>query len=529
MLSLLVILSILVSRATEASAAVSVSVPASDASIGLSPFGSWAEVSAPGAVSGGARFLLSNADEGVITYVFSTPSTSFEFWGYQRSDGALYNISFDGVHAGQIDAYNATSTGNDPPLRLYRKTGLSEEIHSVRIVNAYDKRGSKYGQMNIDHLVIKGKRPGLIQAVAPKFPAKGFLAEAELEYSYHAFLSLGAQATVNGGNGSAVDVLLDSGASESWVVWTGCDDCAGHLNYYKKSKEHFSNSTIKSSIAYGNGGEANTLDFWQVNDTIAFSNISILSTTLGAAYHIPTGGEGLDGNFGLAKSYCAGAQCTSWPSFVEAMYLDGVIKSPVIAFYQLNYTDKPASGVTSKIDVGGLDRNKYTGAMDWIPITQDSMWTNPSAQRFVKGAGKFKNATAKFSHTSIVFDTGDPGKLGIPTDDWSTLLTLVGAETVNGATLFPCASEITFNFRGTEFRNYTYSLVDITTDNGNGFCTPIANDAGSTVNWITGSPFLDNYYVAFYYGHAGLNSTMGFAPKTLAAKAAKAKLVVGSA
>ncbi|KAF8312133.1 acid protease [Clavulina sp. PMI_390] len=508
---------------------VSVAVGASDSTIGLSPYGSWFEVGAPGEFSGGARFLLSNANLGVITYVFSTPSTTFEFWGYQRSDGALYNISFDGVAAGQIDAYNATSTGSDGPRRLYLKTGLTNAVHSVRIVNVFDSRGSKYGQMNIDHIVITGNPPDLIHAVAPTFPANGFLAEGKLEYSYHAFLSLGAEATVNGGNGSTVDVLLDAGASESWVVWTGCDDCGGHQNYYKESTQHFSNSSVESSIAYGSGGEANTLDFWKVNDTLAFSNITILSTTLGASYHIPTGGEGLDGNFGIAKSYCAGAQCAAWPSFVEAMYQDGIIKSPVIAFYQLNSTDQPASGVTSKVDVGGLDRNKYLGTMDWIPVTQDSMWNNPSSQRFVKGSGNWVNATAQFTHTSIVFDTGDPGILGIPTNDWDTLLTLVGAETVNGATLFPCSSEITFNFRGTQFRNYTYSLVDTTTNNGNGFCTPTANDAGSTTNWITGVPFLDNYYIAFYFGNAGINSTMGFAPKNLAASAATAQVVVGSA
>lgn len=46
---------------------------------------------------------------------------------------------------------------------------------------------------------------------------------------------------------------------------------------------------------------------------------------------------------------------------------------------------------------------------------------------------------------------------------------------------------------------------------------------------ITGAPFLDNYYIAFYYGNAGINSTMGLAPKNLDASAATAKVVIGSA
>lgn len=35
------------------------------------------------------------------------------------------------------------------------------------------------------------------------------------------------------------------------------------------------------------------------------------------------------------------------------------------------------------------------------------MWINPSAQRFVKGAGNFVNATSQFTHTQLTFDTGE--------------------------------------------------------------------------------------------------------------------------
>lgn len=109
---------------------------------------------------------------------------------------------------------------------------------------------------------------------------------------------------------------------------------------------------MQDSESFGDGGEANTLITWRVNDTVTFSNISVLSTTLGAAAQLPMEGEGLDGNFGMAKryvpqlykptavnqsvySFCAGAPCANYPSFVEAMFEVGVIKSPVLAFYQV--------------------------------------------------------------------------------------------------------------------------------------------------------------------------------------------------
>lgn len=69
--------------------------------------------------------------------------------GYQRSDGGLFAISFDGDSPTQIDAYNRTAIGSDSPMLLFAKTGLSNEIHTVKITNLLDTRVSKYGQMNV--------------------------------------------------------------------------------------------------------------------------------------------------------------------------------------------------------------------------------------------------------------------------------------------------------------------------------------------------------------------------------------------
>lgn len=246
----------------------------------------------------------------------------------------------------------------------------------------------------------------------------------------------------------------------------------------------------------------------------------------------------------------------------------------------------PVHGVESRVNVGGLDHNKYIGSMDWyevllsapcplpilhccpsrIPVTTNSEWENPSAQRFVRGANATVDATAKFNHTTITFVTGKlelyrwmkaltfasgyEGLLTVPERDWEVLLSLVGAKTANSTTLFPCTSAITFNFRGTQDRNYTFPLVNPGSDNGQGFCNPAVYNSGDTDNWsvpviflgschdfsmlfynnrLAGSPLLDNYYVALYYGERGINSTIGFGVKNLASSASTARLVVGSA
>lgn len=111
---------------------------------------------------------------------------------------------------------------------------------------------------------------------------------------------------------------------------------------------------------------------------------------------------------------------------------------------------------------------------------------------------------------------------------------------------------MTWNFHGTQGRNYTFNLADTTSDDGSGFCKPLANDAGDTTNWyvdtgnldgdflicltyvcshfrITGAPFFDHYYTAWYFGQRGVGSTLGLGIKNLEASAATSTPVIGPA
>lgn len=90
------------------------------------------------------------------------------------------------------------------------------------------------------------------------------------------------------------------------------------------------------------------------------------------------------------------------------MYAAGIISAPVISFYQLAPDDNVPSGVQSQVAIGGVDRNKYTGCMDWIPLTNDSMWISPHNERYVSaGSGAPTiDATALFARTQLTFDTG---------------------------------------------------------------------------------------------------------------------------
>jgi hypothetical protein len=154
---------------------------------------STAEGGAPGEFPGGARFIFTHADKGIITFTFPSEyrvafypflktlltgmgfvqrrrtvvqvvtsclgphlpvylsSTTFEFWGYQRSEATEYVIVFDdnSSESNVIDAYNPNASGNDPPRLLFSKDGLSDEVHSVTITNVQGiHNNTKYGQIN---------------------------------------------------------------------------------------------------------------------------------------------------------------------------------------------------------------------------------------------------------------------------------------------------------------------------------------------------------------------------------------------
>jgi hypothetical protein len=196
----------------------------------------------------------------------------------------------------------------------------------------------------------------------------------------------------------------------------------------------------------------------------------------------------------------------AYANFVEESFAQGQIKNAVIAFYQalanlqsiilsfptlmvdllfqLVPNDAPAAGVTSVAQPGAIDRNKFTGSIDWIPMNLVSMWQSPSQTRTVKVTTKSASIAPAFGHPVITFDTSDPGLLGLPTDDWTLLVDAVGAEQdSDGNWWFPCQSTMSLGLNGNQGRTYTFALAGTTTDPFSGLCNALANDAGPTTNW----------------------------------------------
>lgn len=149
-------------------------------------------------------------------------------------------------------------------------------------------------------------------------------------------------------------------------------------------------------------------------------------------------------------------------------------------------SDHIASGVTAQGQIGGIDANKFTGSIDWIPLTLVSAWQSSSSTKTVRTTTGGPAVPATFTTPVIEFDTGDPGLIALPTPDWNVLTNAVGAfQDASNNWWFPCNSTITINFHGSQNRDYPVALADPTQPNSSrpGFCAATGNDEGVSTNW----------------------------------------------
>jgi hypothetical protein len=120
-------------------------------------------------------------------------------------------------------------------------------------------------------------------------------------------------------------------------------------------------------------------------------------------------------------------------------------------------------------------------------MNTESMWQSPGQTRGIQSSSTspLVDITDLFTHDVITFDTGDPGLLGLPHNDWLVLTNQVGAFQDLGQWWFPCASTMSLGLQGSTGRAYKFALADVNNPypHGTYFCAPLANDAGDTTNW----------------------------------------------
>lgn len=109
-----------------------------------------------------------DSGEGIFTFVFPSPSTTFQWWAYPRNDIGLATLCIDGTNCRNVSYVVAGSNPNtSPPVLITSITGLTNTTHTITITNIADTvHGDEFGQMNVDHVVIDGT-PVTVPTMAP--------------------------------------------------------------------------------------------------------------------------------------------------------------------------------------------------------------------------------------------------------------------------------------------------------------------------------------------------------------------------
>ncbi|KAG0703773.1 acid protease [Suillus ampliporus] len=154
-------------------------------------------------------------------------------------------------------------------------------------------------------------------------------------------------------------LLIDTGSSNTWI---GADTA-----YHPTSSSHDTGNTI--NVSYGSG----TMSGKEYTDTVTLgSKLVIQNQGIGVASSTQ-GFQGVDGILGIGPVDLTQGTVSNTqevPTVTDNLYAQGTIPSDLIGiFYEPSSTANVANG---ELTFGGTDSTKYTGSINFVPLTDAS-------------------------------------------------------------------------------------------------------------------------------------------------------------
>jgi len=331
--------------------------------------------------------------------------------------------------------------------------------------------------------VVKRAKSGLMTgAKYSKLGATGPVVIEDYQNSqYYGEITLGTP-------GQKFEVIFDTGSSDLWVAGSGCDSsCGRHAQYNSAKSSTYQANGTAFDIMYGSG----PVSGYESIDVLSTGSLNVNNQVfaevtnaagLGLAYKIGK----FDGILGLAFPILS---VNKVPTVFENMFTQGVVEKNVFSFYL-----GKESGENGELLLGGIDTSKYTGDMNFVPLSSATYWEYAldglTVDGVVYGAGD-----------KAIMDSGTSLLTG-PTDVVSKLAESMGARKIN-------AAEYMVSCTATGLPTFTYKLngVDYTLDSSDylipdgdmcllammGMDVPRPNGP----LWIMGDVFMRKYYTVF--------------------------------
>ncbi|GAA5987952.1 hypothetical protein JCM10908_007287 [Rhodotorula pacifica] len=309
------------------------------------------------------------------------------------------------------------------------------------------------------------------------------------------------------------NVIFDTGSADFFVPSTNAT--TSHQQFSTAKSSTVEVSTAQWDITYGTGSSSGYL----ARDTVTVGGLSVpktifalADTTASVITNLPS-----DGICGLAFSTIA---TSGAPTVFENAISAGLISSPEFGFYLQRAKDHTTQSrgtiAGGELCFGCTDNTKYTGNLNWIPVSAKAYWEIPS-----DGITINNNVVSGTSFAAAI-DTGT-SLTYVPTAVAKALYAQIGGTPANdgsGEYYVPCVSPfqaIGFSFGGV---NYNVPLADIylgyaSSSNKNqcilGILGQDMYDADGNQVAIIGALFLKSVYSVFSYSNNGAPA-VAFAP-----------------
>ena len=326
---------------------------------------------------------------------------------------------------------------------------------------------------------VKREAPPAISGAPPTQSLSEPIDDAGGDISYFAEVKLGS-------SGKPVYLLLDTGASNTWVMDSSCSACTPNHNTFGQADSHTLQSTQTNfDLSYGIGEVSGTV----VTDTIALAGLNF-TLFFGSADTVSSDfvAHPSDGILGLGQ---AQTDSTGHPTFMQALSQSKAVSSNLFGINLERASDGTTDG---EINFGAPDTSKYTGDINFSDTISDGMlWEINIDDAIVDGV------PCNFTGKSAVVDTGTSYAL-IPPDDAQIIHSLIPGSASNGAGFqVPCGSTTTVQVKigGITYGIESEDYVGGNPTAGNKLCDSnlvSKNALGSPDKWILGDLFLKNVY-----------------------------------
>lgn len=380
-----------------------------------------------------------------------------------------------------------TSSKPNPQLgfvtfKLVPKPSSSKESLTDKVSRAVNSLASKYGSKALVRptthedpaLTNRDNDYNVVSAVNPSASNAVGIDQDGTDYSYFLEASFGSEK-------KPMYMLVDTGASTTWVMGSGCtsDACTKHNTFGPNDSKTYNDTGNNYSVEYGSGEVSGHV----ISDSITIAGLEVTmpfgvaNVTSDQFSQFP-----FEGILGLSMTP------NTWLTYVRDAKL---IQSNVFGVALARNSDGTNDG---EIAFGAPNKAKFKGDVSYTTIQSGNSWAIPMDDVLYDGhSAGVKNRLA-------YIDTGTTFVFG-PPDDVAALYKLVpdSKSTDNGQTYtVPCNSNasVAFSFSG---HTWTASAKDFTSPpNSDGTC--FGNVYGMEFvsgAWLLGDMFLKNVYSVF--------------------------------